>query len=603
MNHMPKPVLLLSVGSILLIWILAFIVIDAEKSKSSTKSEELLQRQAVFFENHLTNTLRYADDYIKSIRRVYQQQNYSIEAVRAYIKEIPPNRAVLSHITIFGKNGVPILISDGLKEKNIKPGTHARDREYFQFQESSLEDKVFISPARKGRNTGLVTLRLVRKVTDSNEAFNGVIFAAIKETQILSFMDTSTRWQFNSILIVGKDHVVRMHQTQTDQNQTGLPFQDSQLWQEIESKATGAYRSQINSDHSDLLINYRLIDEYSLITVLRSNLSSNFEGFKNFRNLTLAIVVVISLIILFILFYVKNLLAGEKLRQEITETERREERLNIILQTTPIGVSLYSLGKNEYSYINPRLIEMFAVDSQREFTEFDGIDSYVNRDDYQRYQTMAFNQFESPMVCERVRKDGSTWWCEQFQYKISYDNMTFLISWMFDVSNLKIAEQRFQSFTMSAADWYWEMDSKLRFSYFSDKFEEITGVSPDRLLGKTRQETGMPGVSELELTKHLEDLTNHKAFRNLVHSRQTPDRGTVWLSINGQPVFDTDGSFRGYRGTGGDITAQEQTRIDLREAIARAEDANKAKSQFLANMSHEIRTPMNGVIGMTDLLK
>jgi signal transduction histidine kinase/CheY-like chemotaxis protein len=41
--------------------------------------------------------------------------------------------------------------------------------------------------------------------------------------------------------------------------------------------------------------------------------------------------------------------------------------------------------------------------------------------------------------------------------------------------------------------------------------------------------------------------------------------------------------------------------VALEAALARTEDATRAKSTFLANMSHEIRTPLNAVLGMTGL--
>ena len=39
----------------------------------------------------------------------------------------------------------------------------------------------------------------------------------------------------------------------------------------------------------------------------------------------------------------------------------------------------------------------------------------------------------------------------------------------------------------------------------------------------------------------------------------------------------------------------------LKDALAAAEDANKAKTAFLSNMSHEIRTPMNAIIGLNNI--
>nr|WP_166504128.1 ATP-binding protein [Caulobacter henricii] len=56
---------------------------------------------------------------------------------------------------------------------------------------------------------------------------------------------------------------------------------------------------------------------------------------------------------------------------------------------------------------------------------------------------------------------------------------------------------------------------------------------------------------------------------------------------------------------GGGTWAYNQRRVSrsLREAQARAESANQAKSSFLAVMSHELRTPLNGMLGLAQSLR
>src|SRR6266566_2058323 len=77
----------------------------------------------------------------------------------------------------------------------------------------------------------------------------------------------------------------------------------------------------------------------------------------------------------------------------------------------------------------------------------------------------------------------------------------------------------------------------------------------------------------------------HETFRNFELARMN-DRGeTIWISISGEPKFDEAGNFKGYRGTGRNITARKK----VEEALARA---NAELEQRVAERTADLEREM-----------
>ena len=138
-----------------------------------------------------------------------------------------------------------------------------------------------------------------------------------------------------------------------------------------------------------------------------------------------------------------------------------------------------------------------------------------------------------------------------------------------NVKALRNSEQRFRDFADQAADWFWEQDAEFRFTLVinnPDHRSDAPADIPKEVIGKHRWELGYLDVPPDYWEKHRRLLEAGGAFSDLRFKRRMEDGALRHIEISGRPVFDAQGRVSGYRGAGRDITAQEQTLLDLGRA-------------------------------------
>ena len=155
-----------------------------------------------------------------------------------------------------------------------------------------------------------------------------------------------------------------------------------------------------------------------------------------------------------------------------------------------------------------------------------------------------------------------------------------------DITDRKRAEEarletevRFRDFAELGAEWYWEMDSDLRYSYVSPTYPHYSGRYREKLIGRTRAEVYAKVLPKLD----QEEFEQWQKFNDLVESRKTfHDCETKWVNSNdevryfvtsGKPIYRQDGAFGGYRGVGSDITERKQAASAYQKSEARLRGA------------------------------
>jgi diguanylate cyclase (GGDEF)-like protein/PAS domain S-box-containing protein len=266
-------------------------------------------------------------------------------------------------------------------------------------------------------------------------------------------------------------------------------------------------------------------------------------------------------------------------RQKQIEAERdfAIDRLNTALFGS--NLILVDVDPGGVVYLSSRWSELLGGEPRETYTTFEELMKLTHedeRDDILReYVDVLSGRKRAYNIEHRVRANDGSWrWIRSRGRVIERDvhgRAHRLAGINEDITAQKEAEERlrqsesrFRSLLALSSDWYWEQDAEL-------KFTEVAGMDPQRnrlgvgqFLGHTGFTQGQIPVGEADLARYRQLTAARQPFRDLTQTVRDADGEWRYISFSGEPVFEGDGNFLGYRGIARDITQSRHAEERIR---------------------------------------
>lgn len=331
-----------------------------------------------------------------------------------------------------------------------------------------------------------------------------------------------------------------------------------------------------------------------------------------------------------------------ELFEEIKTRKKTETAFRNILEASPVAVSITEIKDGRLSFVNEKLKALLGMNHE-ELIGKPAIQFWKDPSVRQEMVT-EYNATDSatPRDIEIIRKNSEEFWVNLSWTKIEFDNEAKIVSWLFDITQIKEAEAllktshdqlerrvalrtqelereisdrkkieevlrtseaEFKASANSTSDWFWGTDSDFKFNSFSERMEEITGLSPDSIIGTRGWSTVETNFSIEAWTQYKNKLFNHEPFRDIKFDIIRNDGSILPVSISGIPIFDDQGEFKGYRGAGRDNSQEILAEDEARKLEQQLQQSQKMEAigQLTGGVAHDFNNILAIILGNVDL--
>jgi PAS domain S-box-containing protein len=305
---------------------------------------------------------------------------------------------------------------------------------------------------------------------------------------------------------------------------------------------------------------------------------------------------------------------------DIDEGKKAEEwprfvaQLQGILNVLP-AYTWYAAPSGGLTFVNKRTADYLGVPKDHPLcfgidigAQWDDWVPLLHPDDHEesrKYWSNCLRTGEAGEYSYRVRsaQGDYRWFLTRFEPLRASDGTLLLwIGATLDIEELKCAEQalresegKFRGYAETASDWFWEIGPDYKFTLLT---ENAFGSDPTGRIGTACWDHALDLETEPEKWRVVrETLESRNPFRDFVYCCVGGNGSPIYVKASGKPVFDTNGEFRGYRGTGTDVTATTRAREEhekLRQLESELAHMNRLTmmGELTASLAHEITQPI-----------